>query len=237
MATVRREREERATLGIGLGGSGSRRDTLGILISSVTDDGPADKARVEEGDRIAAINGVDLRVSSADAGDWAVSSSRMRRLNRELEKVKAGDEVELRLMRSGQARTVRIKTIAQKDLPGGGHGSFFFSGDGPSVMMRDGGFNFTAPRGIMTPGSREPMVYFDRFDDGAFKMRMAPEARMKIEDGLYDAMSKLRDSQIWIRPKMQFDMGKQWHDEDDASLSRKPSKAPSRTKITLSTAI
>jgi hypothetical protein len=158
----------------------------------------------------------------------------MRRLTRELEKVKAGDEVELRLMRSGQARTVRIKTVAQKDLPGGGHGSFFFSGDGPSMMMRDGGFGFTAPRGIMTPGSREPMVYFDRFDDGAFKMRMAPEARMKIESGLYEAMSRLRDAQIRVRPRIHLDMGKQWHDEDEASLSRKPSATPSRSKITAS---
>ncbi len=230
VSAMRREREDRATLGIGLGGSGSRRDTLGILIASVTDDGPADKARIEEGDRIAAINGVDLRVSPADAGDWAVSSSRMRRLNRELEKVKAGDEVELRLMRSGQSRTVRVKTIAHKDLPGGNR-SFYIGGDGPAFMMNDGGFGFITPRGIRSPGDREPMVYFDRFDDGAMKMRMAPEARMKIEQGLSEAMEKLRDSRIRVRPRFEFDMGKQWHDEEDMSLSKKPSKLPLKNKV------
>lgn len=236
--TARREREDRATLGIGLGGSGSRRDTLGILIASVTDDGPADKARIEEGDRIAAINGVDLRVAQADAGDWAVSSSRMRRLNRELEKVNAGDEVELRLTRSGQTRTVRVKTIAHKDLPEGNSGMFFIGGDGPSVMMRDGNFSFSGPRGIMAPGGHEPMMYFDRFDNGAFRMRMAPEARMKIEHRLHETMSKLRDAQIRVRPKIEFEMGKQWHEENDATFSRKPSALPPHVKIaTGSTAI
>ena len=226
VSAMRREREDRATLGIGLG-AGSRRDTLGVLIASVTDDGPADKARIEEGDRIAAINGVDLRVSPADAGDWAVSSSRMRRLNRELEKVKAGDEVELRLVRSGQSRTVRVKTIAHKDLPSGNRGTFYIGG-GPGFMMNDGGFSFTTPGGFRS-FDREPMVYFDRFDDGAMKMRMAPEARMKIEQGLSEAMGKLREMRL--RPRFEFDMGKQWHDEDDTSLSKKPSGLPLKSKV------
>jgi len=225
VATLRREREDRATLGIGLGGSGSRRDTLGILIASVIDDGPADKARIEEGDRIAAINGVDLRVSPADAGDWAVSSSRMRRLNRELEKVKAGDEVELRLTRSGQPRTVRVKTVAQKDLPHRTGGMFYFGGDGPGMIMRDGGFSITTPRGVMAPGTREPMMYFDRFDDGAIRMRVAPEVRLKLEQSMSEAMNKLREAQIRIRPRFEFDGGKTWH-EDDASLQGKRAPAP-----------
>jgi hypothetical protein len=97
--------------------------------------------------------------------------------------------------------------------------------------MNDGGFGFTTPRGIRSPGDREPMMYFDRFDDGAIRMRMAPEARMKIEDGLSEAMEKLRDSRIRVRPRFEFDMGKQWHDEEDLSLSKKPSKLPLKSKI------
>jgi hypothetical protein len=197
----------------------------------VIDDGPADKARIEEGDRIAAINGVDLRVPSADAGDWGVSSSRLRRLNRELEKVKAGDEVELRLTRSGQTRTVRVKTVAQKDLPHGSGSMFFFGGDAPSMFMRDGGFNFSMPRGMVLPGTREPMMYFDRFDDGELRMKMAPEARMKIEQGLSEAMSKLRDARLRIRPRIQFEGGKTWH-EDDAAIQEKRAPAPSSTRTT-----
>jgi hypothetical protein len=154
----------------------------------------------------------------------------MRRLNRELEKVKAGDEVELRLTRGGQARTVRVKTVAQKDLPHGNGSMFFYGGDGPGVIMRDGGFSFTGPGGIMVPGTRTPMMNFDRFDDGGYRMRIAPEVRMKIEESMSEAMSKLRDAQIRIRPRIQFDGGKTWHD-DDASLEQKRSPAPSSTRI------
>lgn len=223
------DRENRPTLGIGLGGSGSRRDTLGVLVASVIDDGPADKARIEEGDRIAAINGVDLRVSSADAGDWTVTSSRMRRLNRELEKVKPGDEVELRIARSGQTRTVRVKTVAQKDLPRSS--MFFFGGDGPAMIMRDGGFSFSMPRGVVAPGTRGPMMYFDRSDDGAVRMRLAPEARMRFEQQMSEAMSKLRDGRLRIRPRIEFERGKTWH-EDDASIQGKGTPARPSTRIT-----
>src|SRR4030095_9558495 len=48
--------------------SGGKRDTLGLLVSSVTVGGPADKAGIEEGNRIASINGVSLRLSVAEDG-------------------------------------------------------------------------------------------------------------------------------------------------------------------------
>lgn len=119
--TVRRERyddDDRAVLGIALGSTGSRRDTLGVLIMGIDDDGPAAKAGVEEGNRIAAINGVDLRVPRDDAGDEMLASSRVRRLHRELEKVKPGDEVTLRLYAGGgRTRDVRLKTVAASSLP------------------------------------------------------------------------------------------------------------------------
>lgn len=205
VSTMRRETEERAALGIGLGGSGSRRDTLGILISSVTDDGPADKARVEEGDRIAAINGVDLRVPGADAGDWAVSSSRMRRLTREMQKVKAGDEVELRLVRGGQGRTVRVKTVAARDLPGGGR-SFFIGGDGGEGFS----FGFDGLGGqmrLMPPmppmGDMNGMLYLDRDDAGGVRMQLSPERRAEIEGRIGQAMQKLRDTEIRVQPRIQ----------------------------------
>ncbi|MGQ0643526.1 MAG: PDZ domain-containing protein [Gemmatimonadaceae bacterium] len=124
------EGPDRASLGIGIGSNGSRRDTLGILVSSVVDDGPAGKAGLIEGDRIQSINGVDLRVPAEDAGDWAMSNARTRRLTRELEKAKPGDDVELRVYSGGTTKTVRIKTVSARDLPE--HSSFFF-GDGPSA--------------------------------------------------------------------------------------------------------
>lgn len=132
---------DRAVLGLSLGGSGSRRDTLGIMVVSVTSDGPAAKAGIDEGDRIAAINGVDLRVAAEDAGDRQASSARVNRLHREMEKVKAGDAVELRVYSAGQVRTVRIEAAKASDLRSGG---FFFDGANggrvqPLFIPRSGG--------------------------------------------------------------------------------------------------
>ena len=142
MSWVRSSRTngERATLGIGLGTTGSKRDTLGILVASLTGDGPAEKAGLEEGDRIASINGVDLRVSHDDIGDWAAGSARVRRLGRALEKVKAGDDVDLKVYRAGQARAVKVKTVAAKELDRSRR-AMFMIGDGAEL----GDFDFAVP--------------------------------------------------------------------------------------------
>jgi S1-C subfamily serine protease len=108
--------DERAAIGIGTS-SGGERDTLGLLITSVTSGGPAEAAGLEEGNRIAGINGVKLTLSAADAGEPDMSGILSRRLTRELRKVKPGDNVELRVYDDGQFRTVRVKTIAAADLP------------------------------------------------------------------------------------------------------------------------
>ena len=108
--------EDRAVLGATLSPSGSRRDTLGVLITQVVTEGPAEKAGLIEGDRIASINGVDLRVPSSEAGEAALSSAKSNRFSREMRKLKAGDEVELRVYSGGQFRTVRIRTQAASDV-------------------------------------------------------------------------------------------------------------------------
>ncbi|MGQ0650607.1 MAG: PDZ domain-containing protein [Gemmatimonadaceae bacterium] len=211
VSTLRREADERATIGIGLGTSGSKRDTMGILIASVTDDGPADKARIEEGDRIAAINGVDLRVGGEDAGDWSVSSSRLRRLTREMEKLKPGDEVELRLTRAGQTRTVRVKTVAAKDLPGGSRSMYV--GDGAIGIGGPGWFSFGPKQGgavrllpkLQLQHDGQSMLYLDRFDTGDLRMRLPPERRADLEARMGDAMKRLRDVQVKVRPRIQFE--------------------------------
>ena len=114
--TIAGEDEDRAVIGIGTS-SGGDRDTLGLLITSLTPGGPADQAGLEEGNRIAAINGVRITLASADAGEPDMHGILSRRFTRELGKVKAGDNVELRVYDDGQFRTVRIKTIAAADLP------------------------------------------------------------------------------------------------------------------------
>jgi S1-C subfamily serine protease len=52
---------DRAVLGVSTTSDG-RRDTLGVLVTSVTEGSPADKAGIEEGNRIGAVNGVNLKL-------------------------------------------------------------------------------------------------------------------------------------------------------------------------------
>lgn len=157
---------DRAAIGIGLAATGSRRDTAGVLIASVVDGGPADKARIEEGDRIAAVNGVDLRVPSEDAGDAQVSSTRLRRFYKEIEELKAGDKVELRLIRAGQSRTVSVTAVPASELPARSGFSFSIGeGGGPQVWFGGEGAirSIPIPRG----GANGGVYFFDRDGEGA----------------------------------------------------------------------
>lgn len=125
---VRFDADDRAALGVSLGSSGSKRDTLGVLIVGLNDDGPAAKAGLEEGNRIAAIGSVDLRVGREDAGDGMLAGVKVQRLQRELEKLKPGDEVELRVYSEGRTRTLKIKTVALSDLSRGRTRSIMIDG-------------------------------------------------------------------------------------------------------------
>lgn len=107
---------ERAAIGVGLGATGSVRDTLGVFVMSVVDTGPAARAGIEEGHRIAAINGVDLRVAREDRSDPMVAQIKLNRLHRELAKVSPGQEVELRVYAAGQFRTVRVRAVKASEL-------------------------------------------------------------------------------------------------------------------------
>ena len=119
------DNSDRAVLGVTVASTGSARDTLGVFVQSVSHDGPAEKAGIVEGDRIAAINGVSLRVAREDAEDEAVGASRAERLSREVGKLKAGDAVELTVVSGGRARTVRVTTGKASDLPEGGEAASF----------------------------------------------------------------------------------------------------------------
>ena len=74
----------RAALGLELRATGTKRDTLGVFVEAVTPKGPAEAAGIVEGDRIAAINGVDVRTSVADAEDEYANEVASRRLSREV---------------------------------------------------------------------------------------------------------------------------------------------------------
>jgi S1-C subfamily serine protease len=129
----RNDLDERASLGIGLASTHSRRDTLGVFVMYVDDSGPAARAGIEEGNRIAAINGIDLRVDREDATDGDASMSKVRRLQREVTNLRPGDDVELRVYADGRFHTVQLRAARASDLsrrqgafmiPGGGFGIF-----------------------------------------------------------------------------------------------------------------
>lgn len=124
------DRENRPALGFGLGSTGGRRDTLGVLIMSVADSTPAAKAGLEEGNRIAAINGVNLRVAREDAGDRSMGNIKLQRLQREISQLKVGDNVTLKVYSEGKFRDVTVKVARAGDLPRSAGAMTFFGGDG-----------------------------------------------------------------------------------------------------------
>jgi S1-C subfamily serine protease len=106
----------RAIIGVSTTNAATARDTLGVLVSTVRAGSPAEKAGIEEGNRIASINGVSLKLSAIDVGDEAMAGVLSRRLQRELEKLNPGDDVDLQVVADGQTKTMKIKTIAPSDV-------------------------------------------------------------------------------------------------------------------------
>jgi hypothetical protein len=100
----------RATLGVTLSRTGTRRDTLGIFISSVAENGPAERAGVFEGDRIATINGVDVRTAAGDAADPYLAGVAQRRLTMEMRRLTPGQRVSLRVWSGGRYKNVEVVT-------------------------------------------------------------------------------------------------------------------------------
>jgi S1-C subfamily serine protease len=131
----RRFSSDRAVLGMTVSSTGSARDTLGIFVQAVTADGPAEKAGIIEGDRIAAINGVSLRVAREDAQDRAVGAAKAERLHREIAKLKAGDAAALTVVTAGRTRTVRVTAVQASELPGGDGAAYFFRSPGSDGMQ------------------------------------------------------------------------------------------------------
>jgi serine protease Do len=125
--------DDRASLGISLGSTGSVRDTLGVLVIGVNDSGPAARAGIIEGNRIAEINGVNLRVSREDVADEWVANTRVQRLMREIRRLEPGNEVMLRVWQDGQYRTIRLRAVRASDLPRR-RGAIFMSGDHVGVI-------------------------------------------------------------------------------------------------------
>ena len=200
--TTRADLENRAALGFGIGSTGSRRDSLGVLVMSVSDSSPAAKAGIEEGNRIAAINGVNLRVAREDAGDRSLASLKAQRLQREIGALKPGDNVTLKVYSNGQFRDVTLKAVRAGDLPRTGGTMFMYDGmvgDAPMMpmmpampmmpMMPMMPSTPMAPMAPMPAMERMEMMAPRAFDE--MRIEMTPEIRRSM-DGVRMQLQNIR---------------------------------------------
>jgi hypothetical protein len=127
----------RAALGMQLSATGSLRDTLGVFVNRVTPKGPAENAGIVEGDRIVSINGVDLRISSADVDDNYTNALPSHRLTREVGKLTPGSRVNLRVYSGGRVRDVQVTAGRASDVFKGERG-FGFELGGPGMIYHGG---------------------------------------------------------------------------------------------------
>lgn len=188
---TRQDAEDRPALGISLGSNGSKRDTLGVFVSAVTENGPADKAGIVEGERIASINGVDLRVPKEDVGDMSVASARISRLEREVRKLKPGQTADLSVVEGGRSRTVKVTVGRAKDLE---------RSNGFSFSRSDGSSFFTMPRMAMPP--IPPMAPMVPMPPGS------PRSRIRVFGGDGESMDfdDMRESLRDIGPRVRAEL-------------------------------
>jgi len=98
-------------LGMNVSASGTDRDTLGLLISNIARGGPADQAGIDEGNRLAAIDGVSLRIDAESVGRADASDGVFRRLARVLGELRSGDDVTARVFGGGRFRLVTLHPV------------------------------------------------------------------------------------------------------------------------------
>ena len=147
---------KRAALGLELRATGTPRDTLGVFIDGVTPKGPAENAGIVEGDRIAAINGVDLRTPAADLDDSYSNGLASHRLSREVQKLTPGSRVTLRVYSGGRFRDVQVVAGKASDVMR--LGNHFRIG----IPGADG-MEFDGPGGVMIPGP-DMQIFRDRIE-------------------------------------------------------------------------
>ena len=139
----------RATLGISLGGAAHKRDTLGVFVEAVAENGPAERAGIYEGHRIAFINNIDVRASAADAGDPYLSSVGSHRLVRAMRDVSAGSTVNLRVWTGAGYRDVQVTAGRFADVYKNQRvGAMYFDGPGMAFTGQ------MAPMHLDGPGVR-----------------------------------------------------------------------------------
>ena len=171
---------KRAALGLELRTTGTKRDTLGVFVEAVTPKGPAETAGIIEGDRIASINGVDLRTSAGDTDDSYTNGLAAHRLSREVQKLAPGSRVNLRVYSLGRFRDVQVTAGKASDLMRLGN-RFNFMMPGMDGMME-----FNGPEGMMF-GPDVQMMRLEPF----MKDRLEPLMKERIEPLLRERLQDL----------------------------------------------
>lgn len=95
-------------------------DDAGVMVSSVEDGSPADKAGLKVGDIIASIDGKDVKSS------WDIRA--------QVRELKDGEQVPLTVYRDGKAQNLSA-TIAMRERPELDMAPFLFRGDGEGGPM------------------------------------------------------------------------------------------------------
>jgi hypothetical protein len=174
---------KRAALGIELRSTGTARDTLGVFVEVVTPKGPAEMAGVVEGDRIAAINGVDLRTPAADIDDSYSNGLASHRLTREVQKLTPGSRVTLRVYSGGRFRDVQV-----------------VAGKATDVMRLGNHFKMGMPggEGMMPFGGPEGMMFYAP-DAQMMRERIEPLIRERLQPMLRERTSQELPRRIQLR--------------------------------------
>jgi PDZ domain-containing protein len=178
---------KRAALGLELRTTGTKRDTLGVFVEAVTPKGPAETAGIVEGDRVAAINGVDLRTQVGDTEDSYANGLAAHRLGREVQKLTPGNRVNLRIYSGGRFRDVQVTAGKASDVMRlGNRFEFMMPGmdgmrefDGPDRMM-------FGPDSKMMHEQLEPLM----------KERMGPLTKERMEPLRKERMEPLMRERI-----------------------------------------
>jgi hypothetical protein len=181
---------KRAALGLELRTTGTRRDTLGVFVEAVTPKGPAETAGIIEGDRIASINGVDLRTSAADTEDSYANGLAAHRLSREVQKLSPGSRVNLRVYSGGRLRDVQVTAGKASDVMRLGN-RFRFMMPGMDGMFDGADGMMFGPETQMMRDRIEPLM----------RERIEPLMRERVEPMLRERLNDL-PSRIQIRAPM-----------------------------------
>jgi PDZ domain len=179
---------KRAALGIELRATGTRRDTLGVFVEGVTPKGPAEVAGLIEGDRIATINGVDLRTPVADIDDPYSNQVATHRLTREVQKLTPGSRVTLRVYSGGRFRDVQVVAGKASDLMHFGN-QFRMEFPGGDGMME-----FDGPGGVTMPPDMEMFRRFEGLEKTPGVVRLRSPIRVRTLSPLRSGVMKVEGS-------------------------------------------